>query len=70
MIFREFKHIQAGIRMEIVETWYFQIWVNFGGMAVSTADLKAVRGVYWSDLCNIQCYIPNENVGSLVFKSS
>ena len=19
--------------MEIVETWYFQIWVNFGGMA-------------------------------------
>ena len=20
----------AGIRMEIVETWYFQIWVNFG----------------------------------------
>ena len=20
--------------MEIVETWYFQIWVNFGGMAV------------------------------------
>ena len=21
--------------------------------AYSTADLKAVRGVYWSDLCNI-----------------
>ena len=20
--------------MEIVVTWYFQIWVNFGGMAV------------------------------------
>ena len=36
----------------------------------SAADLKAVRGVYWSDLCNIKCYIPNENVGSLVFKSS
>ena len=36
----------------------------------STADLKAVRGVYWSDLCNIYCFIPNENVGSLVFKSS
>ena len=33
MICREFKHIQAGIRMQIVETWYFQIWVNFGGMA-------------------------------------
>ena len=36
----------------------------------STADLQAVREVYWSDLCNIQCYIPNENVESLVFKSS
>ena len=34
MTFIEFKHIKAGIRMEIVETWYFQIWVNFGGMAV------------------------------------
>ena len=33
MILREFKHIKAGIRMEIVETWYFQKWVNFGGMA-------------------------------------
>ena len=20
--------------MEILETWYFQIWVNFGGVAV------------------------------------
>ena len=20
--------------MEVVETWYFQIWINFGGMAV------------------------------------
>ena len=27
--------------MEIVETWYFQIWVNFGGMAV-----KAVQAVF------------------------
>ena len=35
-----------------------------------TADIKVVRGVYWSDLCNILCYIPNENVRSLVFKSS
>ena len=25
MIFKDFKHIKAGIRMEIVETWYFQI---------------------------------------------
>ena len=33
MTFRDFKHIQAGIRMEIMETWYFQIWINFGGIA-------------------------------------
>ena len=33
IFFRDFKHIKAGIRMEIVETWYFQIWVNFGGVA-------------------------------------
>ena len=24
--------------MEIVETWYFQIWVNFGGKA----DLRSI----------------------------
>ena len=33
MICRDFKHNKAGIRMEVVETWYFQIRVNFGGMA-------------------------------------
>ena len=30
--------------MEIVETWYFQIWVNFGGMAekwqVQTCEVR------------------------------
>ena len=36
--------------MEIVETWYFQIWVNFGGMAdlllrvVSRIPRVAMRG--------------------------
>ena len=34
MNFKDFKHIQAGTRIEIVETRYFQIWVNFGGMTV------------------------------------
>ena len=34
----------------------------------SVADLKAVRGVYWSDFSNIQCYIPNENVECLFLK--
>ena len=34
MICREFKYNKAGIRMEVMETGYFQIWVNFGGMAV------------------------------------
>ena len=29
--------IQAGIRIETVETWYFQIWVNFGGMALMSS---------------------------------
>ena len=29
--------------MEVVETWYFQIWVNFGEMAVKTMDVKECR---------------------------
>ena len=26
--------------MEIEETWYFQIWVNFGGMAVQRLEQR------------------------------
>ena len=26
--------------MEIVETWYFQIWVNFGGMAGNVSSWR------------------------------
>ena len=39
---REFKHIKAGIRMEVMETWYFQIWVNYGGMAEYSISLRLV----------------------------
>ena len=35
---RKYKQIKAGIRMEIVETWYFQKWDNIGGMAVFTVS--------------------------------
>ena len=29
--------------MEIVEAWYFQIWVNFGGMAETTVRASLSR---------------------------
>ena len=35
--------------MEIVETWYFQIWVNFGGMAVLMINFQLTLGVYDTD---------------------
>ena len=30
--------------MEIVETWYFQLWVNFGGMA-EIGHILCVRNI-------------------------
>ena len=33
--------------MEIVEIWYFQIWVNFGGMAVK--NLFTTVFAYYKD---------------------
>ena len=30
--------------MELVETWYFQVWVNFGGMAVYISFLSLTEG--------------------------
>ena len=29
--------------MEIVETWYFQTWVNFGGMAVQVNEILSIK---------------------------
>ena len=58
------RRLRRGMKV----TW--SVNLSTVGGVTSTADLKAVRGVYWSDHCNIQCYIPNENVGSLVFKIS
>ena len=43
--------------MEIVDTWYFQIWVNFGGMAVHTEYLGFMPS--WLKQNNV-CRFPNK----------
>ena len=38
--------------MEIVETWYFQIWVNFGGMTLFV-DFRCSDSKVRKPLCDI-----------------